>query len=105
MKRFVGASSLGASSAALIAKLSELFCQVLSWVDGGSGHDDILVLINDFNIPQSGRPWGPFKANPPPLIDPNAILPFAVTNSTSVTRPTPRRSSFSRAARSMPENA
>ena len=37
------------------------------------------VIIDDFNIGRAGRAVGPFEADPPLVVDTNAVLPFTVT--------------------------
>jgi hypothetical protein len=38
-----------------------------------------LVVINDLDIDWAGRSFGPFKANPPLVIDADAVLSLPVT--------------------------
>jgi hypothetical protein len=38
-----------------------------------------LVVISDLDIDRAGRSFGPFKANPPLVIDADAVLSLAVT--------------------------
>jgi hypothetical protein len=38
-----------------------------------------LVVINDVDIDRAWRSFGPFKANPPLVIDADAVLPLPVT--------------------------
>jgi hypothetical protein len=38
-----------------------------------------LVVINDPDIDRAGRFFGPFKANPPLVIDADAVLSLSVT--------------------------
>src|SRR6516164_3424334 len=43
------------------------------------GHNNLLVIVNYLDIRRTGRICGPFKANPPTVIDANAVLTLAVS--------------------------
>jgi hypothetical protein len=76
----------------------------------------LLVIVNDLHVRRSGRSVNPFKANPPLVVDADAVL--ALTVAVQYLESVPRqsreitsdvaastRSSFRRAGRSNPENA
>jgi hypothetical protein len=53
---------------------------MLAGVNRGARHGmPPLVVINNLDIDRAGRFFGPFKANPPLVIDADAILSLSVT--------------------------
>src|SRR5208282_3148370 len=61
-------------------EFSQLFGKMLAGVNRGARHGmPPLVVISDLDIDRAGRSFGPFKANPPLVIDADAVLSLAVT--------------------------
>ncbi len=51
----------------------------VDWCASQSNFLSLLVVIRNFNIRRAGRIFRPFKTRAPPVIDPDRILPLAVS--------------------------
>jgi len=60
------------------AELFEFFRQMLARVNCRNCHKILLVVVNDLHICRSRRTRRPLEADPPLVVDTNAVLPLSV---------------------------